>query len=79
MTALGAFSAGAFLVPGRLALSNVDRLTAALAAIAFVILCTSIIRTRLFCEELLIPYESGTGFQHVLLFKRDLPRVFQPR
>jgi hypothetical protein len=78
MTALGTLAAGTFLLPNGAAVAWADRLTAVLALLTFATLCTSIIRTRLFCEEVLVPHPSGTTFQHVLVRKRDLPRIFRP-
>ncbi len=77
MTILGTLAAVTFLLPGGVAIAWTDRLTAAMAALSFATLCTSIIRTRLFCEGVLIPSEGG-GLQHVLVRKRDLPRIFRP-
>ncbi len=75
MTAMATVATGAFLMPG-IALPWSERLGAALAALGFASLCSSIVRTRLFCEEALIPYANGAGFQHLLVLRRDVPRIF---
>ena len=77
MTTLGTLAAGSFLLPGGPATTWGDRITAALAALSFATLCTTLVRTRLFCEEALIPRDGG-GLQHLLVRKRDLPRIFRP-
>lgn len=78
MTALSTLAAGSFLLPGGIALAPADRVTAGLAALTFATLFGTIVRTRLFCEEVLVPYAGGRGYQHVLVLKRDVPRVFSP-
>ncbi|WP_243382260.1 hypothetical protein [Geothrix alkalitolerans] len=78
MTGMGTLAAGSFLLPGGAALAPADRVTAGLAALTFAALFATIIRTRLFCEEVLLPYASGRGYQHVLIHKREVPRIFRP-
>lgn len=72
-----AVTAGLFVVPGILDLGWPARLTAALVMGASGSLCASLIRTRLLCEEALVPHGRG-GYQHILVHKRDIPRIFRP-
>jgi hypothetical protein len=79
MTALATVAATIFLLPGGLHITAADRIFAGMTSLCFASLCGTLIRTRLFCEEALLPYDYGNTrrSQHLLVLKRDIPRIFR--
>lgn len=65
-----------FLVPGYIQLSVGDRLLAFLAAAFCVSLAGTLVKTRLRCEECLFPYPSTPGFEHILVPRQAIVRIF---
>ncbi|HEY3401329.1 MAG TPA: hypothetical protein VGK03_11930 [Geothrix sp.] len=76
MLSLATLASLAFLLPGSIQISWSDRCLAVLAAGFSASLAASVVKTRLRCEECLFPYPSSPDFEHVLVPKQDIKRIF---
>jgi hypothetical protein len=73
MTTLACLS---FLLPSPFQISLGDRLLALFAATCTASLAASVVKTRLRCEEGLFPYPSTPGFEHILVPRQAIARIF---
>jgi hypothetical protein len=65
-----------FLFPSHIQLSAGDRLLALLAAVFCASLALTLVKTRLRCEECLFPYPNSPGFEHILVPRQAIVRIF---
>ena len=59
--------------------TNHDRVSAGVAGAITIAALASAVRTRLFCEQLILPKKAGRGRNWILIRKNQVKQLFQQR